>query len=57
MSNMRTENMYPIDIMSYWMHVLSTVCKCLFLKYGHEISVFVVTFSYYDFTKTITNGT
>jgi hypothetical protein len=36
---------FIVDIMSYRMHVLSTVCRYHFLKYGPDISVFVVTFS------------
>ena len=48
---------FIVDIMSYRMHVLSTVCMYLFLKYGPEISVFVVTFSYQDISKSIINAT
>ena len=36
---------FIVDIMSYRMHVLATARMYLFLKYGPDISIFVVTFS------------
>ena len=49
---------FNVDIMRQWMNFQSTICKHFFIQYDHDISEFVVGFSYQNFfRKNIINGT